>query len=373
LLDSVGVTPDQVRGADDLQRIPVSSKDDLRRAGEECVAREWDGGRVHRASTSGTTGSPLTVFIGDRDRVTRLLHDLRCLIRIGVRPWHRLAILMRREHLRLRSGRSVAFRFEHVSGLLPVEQQMQALARLRPDLLWTTPITLRLLVHGCGGDLRRAHVPSKVVTAAATMPPELKRIMADHGIEHFDFYGAVETGRIAWECTAHSGLHVDFDNVVLETVPTGESDEVVVTALNGFAMPFIRYRLGDLCAPVDAACPCGSAFPLIDHLVGRTGEVIRLPGGGLVSPRSLVDTVQLIAGLRRFQISQRAPDHLLVELCLREPMEPTRVEELRTRLLSQLGEKDIRLDIRFVDEIETPSDKARDFVPLQEPASRQVD
>ena len=106
----------------------------------------------------------------------------------------------------------------------------------------------------------------------------------------------------------------------------------------------------------------------IGYLVGRTGEMIRLAGGGIVSPRTLIDIMESLPGMRQFQISQPALDHLLVELCMQEPMEPAAVAGLSIRLRSAIAVRDLHVDIRLVDQIETPTGKAHAFVPLREPS-----
>src|SRR5574337_426553 len=113
------------------------------------------------------------------------------------------------------------------------------------------PTALRALL-GRIGSLQSLARPRTIVTSAEPLDPVVRRRVSDDlDVDFLNFYGSVESGRIAWECAAHEGLHINADCVILEraadTELSGAGSSVIVTNLNSFAMPFIRYRLGDRC------------------------------------------------------------------------------------------------------------------------------
>ena len=118
-----------------------------------------------------------------------------------------------------------------------------------------------------------------------------------------DLYGSLEFGYMAWECSEHQGYHLNMESVVMEflrdghRVSNGESGEVVCTSLHSYAMPLIRYRLGDLCVPTDARCPCGRGLPLMTLIAGRANDTVKLPGGRIVTPQALADVMVEFAGM----------------------------------------------------------------------------
>src|SRR6185295_20378238 len=103
----------------------------------------------------------------------------------------------------------------------------------------------------------------------------------------FDKYGSREFSGIAYECEAHEGHHIVAENYIVEIlkdgVPAepGELGEVVITDLNNFCMPLIRYRVGDLAVAMDntKTCPCGRGLPRIGRIEGRTQAIIFGPNG----------------------------------------------------------------------------------------------
>ena len=125
--------------------------------------------------------------------------------------------------------------------------------------------------------------PRAIMTSAQVMPPQVRA-----GIEEmfetrvFDKYGSREFSGIAYECDAHDGHHVMAESYIVEILKDGrpalpgETDEVVVTDLNNFSVPLIRYRIGDLATAMDenASCACGRGLPRIGDIQGRAQTVV---------------------------------------------------------------------------------------------------
>jgi phenylacetate-CoA ligase len=100
------------------------------------------------------------------------------------------------------------------------------------------------------------------------------------GCKVFDSYGCREISQIATECEAHNGLHTVFENQYVELI----DQEIVVTNLNNYLMPFIRYKVGDLASAIDyTPCSCGRCSPRIVSLVGRDNDNIELPNGKVIN------------------------------------------------------------------------------------------
>lgn len=190
-------------------------------------------------------------------------------------------------------------------------------------------------------------------------------------LEHYNFYGAVETGRIGWECAAHDGLHLNTDNVVLEIVPTNDAHgsesaglgEAVITTLNNEAMPFVRYRLGDLCSFIDRPCSCGSPLPLISAPVGRTSDLVELPSGRLLSARGLAALIRRQGGIRQLLITQTDRQHVEVQVIVDNGITDSAAVGICSKLREHLAEP-VDVAVRVVDSIEQPGPKARDFISL---------
>ena len=136
-----------------------------------------------------------------------------------------------------------------------------------------------------------------VITEAEPLTPSRRKLISEYfnapvgsrlGIREMGGY-------LALSCTKVSDqFHVITDHVIIEIVredgtpaKPGESGRLIVTDLNNYVMPFIRYDSGDLAVADDALCQCGRGLPLIKQLVGRTSECLRTPAGRFISPLSL--------------------------------------------------------------------------------------
>lgn len=366
LFDDAGLGPRDVRSADDLRHLPVSTRDALRAAGEGARARGVDWSATRVVHTSGSSGKPWAVHrTRAEDRLRRAV-EFRSMRHTGIRPTDVIALLGAvRNAPRRPLERCGLFRVIEVSPLLPVERQIERLREIRPSVFWVYPTALRALL-AAAESLEAVIEPRMVVTSAEPLDEPLRRRAFDRRpIETRNFYGSAEIGRIGWECGEHRGLHVNVDCVILELLEDddlpGAGRSVVATNLNSHAMPFLRYRLGDRCAWVEGGCPCGSPLPLIRPPVGREWDVLRLPSGRMVSPWGLNVFLRDLPGLLQFRFVQKRRDRLEVQLRFSRPPASATLESLRERIASHLGEP-ISIEIAPVDAIGEGTLKFRSFL-----------
>ncbi len=370
LFSSVGLSPEDIRTVEDLKHIPITTKDDLRNAGlENIVAKGVELSSCELLRTSGSTGKPFTTYFNRREGRTRWLLHFRALLSVGFRPWDRLALLGPEQPHRIRLHQRLGFyQSSNVSPFISIENQIQSLQQLRPTLFWAYPTILRAVLHKVDYRLRNFIRPRILITSSEVFDDDIKRrILADLDIEMFNFYGAIETGRIAAECTAHEGLHVHADHVILEclenewTAEMGKAGATVITALNAFTMPLIRYNLGDICRFVEKTCSCGSSFPLIEPPLGRREDLIRLPNGKVLSPHGFFFILRGFHGIDQFRIIQESFDHFVIQILFKENPQDDTLSKVRSRTMEYLGEP-VRLDIQLVDFIQEEKRKFRRFI-----------
>lgn len=370
LFQSVGLLPEDIRTVKDLQRIPITTKDDLRTAGvERITAKGIDFAACQVVHTSGTTGKPFAIHLTGRDLRARNLIEFRALLSIGFRPQDRLAVLgpaqphVMRLHQRLGFYRSV-----NISPALSLDDQIDLLKLSRPTILWAYPTVLKALLYRVNYHLDTVARPRMLITSAEVCDDMLKaRIQGNLKIEMLNFYAANEVGRIAAECLAHEGLHVNEDHVILECVNSrhpaepGVSGEAVVTSLNALAQPFIRYRLGDVCKFTEKPCSCGSPFPLISPPLGRLDDAVKLPSGKIVSLWPFTFILRKMDRLEQYRIIQESAEHLVVELVFSGDPNDDALVRLRSRFMEHLGEP-VSVDIQCVDGIRDETSKFRSFI-----------
>jgi len=191
-------------------------------------------------------------------------------------------------------------------------------------------------------------------------------------IEMFNFYGSIESGRVAAECRAHEGLHVNSDHVILECLKeNGEAKQTglgasVVTNLDIFTMPFIRYRLGDLFRFKEKRCYCGSSFPLIDPPIGRDEDMVRLPSSRILSALPFMYILRGISSIHQFRVIQESLDHFVIQIAWRTNPVPEQVSNIRSRFTDFFAEP-VRLDIENAENITDEKLKFRHFISKVKP------
>jgi phenylacetate-CoA ligase len=169
-------------------------------------------------------------------------------------------------------------------GVGQTEQQLQAIAELKPAGYTGTPSFLRILIEkakDAGVDVSSMR---KAMTGGEALPPSLRDWFAQHGVDAYQSYAIADIGLIAYETSAREGLVIDEGVIVeivrpgtTEPVPEGEVGEVVVTTLNP-DYPLIRFGTGDLSAVLPGACPTGRTNMRIKGWMGRADQTTKIRG-----------------------------------------------------------------------------------------------
>lgn len=214
-------------------------------------------------------------------------------------------------------------------------------------------------------------VPQRaIISTAGTLQPHMReRIEQVFGCRLIDRYGSREVGDVAGECSHHTGLHVfpwtNFVEVLSDDgspVEPGAPGRVVVTSLANFAMPLIRYEIGDRAALVHSdrpACPCGRRGQRIARLLGRTVDTFKAPDGSLINGEYFTHMLYFKDFVEKFQVVQRSPSWIVYRLITSGPAPQEDVDEIIDGTRAVMG-PGCEVEFEFVDEIPpSPSGKYR--------------
>jgi phenylacetate-CoA ligase len=168
----------------------------------------------------------------------------------------------------------------------------------------------------------------------------------------FNTYGSREFMSIAAECDVHQGLHVNAENILLETKePASEGpSEFLVTDLHNFGMPFIRYEIGDIGVMDSKPCLCGRGLPKIHSIEGRTLDALRGADGRIVPGEFFPHLLKDISEISEFQVEQKSLDQLLLSVVLNGGLSDESQTLLRCQVAKVLGDG-TRLEVRQVPSI----------------------
>ncbi|MES2975117.1 MAG: AMP-binding protein [Pseudomonadota bacterium] len=253
-----------------------------------------------------------------------------------------------------------------------MREHAQWLRRLNPAYLNTAPAVLAGIVDACEEGEPPPAGLQQVMTVGETVTPELReRTLRMLGASIRDRYTCEEVGTVALQCPHdESRYHVCVGNNIVEivddaghAVAAGQPGRVLVTGLQHWASPAVRYDLGDI-ASMAPQCTCGAQVPVLFKLLGRKRFLVRLPSGERIFLKIVAKDFLRIAPVREFRVTQLTAQAMRVELVLERALSPDEHAALLAMLRKQVY-ADFDYDIRQVDAIAwTPGAKRQDVVSL---------
>jgi phenylacetate-CoA ligase len=225
-----------------------------------------------------------------------------------------------------------------------VPAQAGWLQRHAPEYVLTYPNNLMALLRHFSRLGERVPRLREVRTIGETVTPELRAACrAVWDVPIVDAYSSNELGYLALQCPESGLYHVMAESVMVEILRAdgtpcapGETGRVVVTSLHNFAMPLLRYELNDY-AEAGGPCSCGRGLPTIARILGRSRNMLRLPGGGERWPLVGFDRYREIAPIRQYQLVQRTLEEIEARFVTDRPLTREEEERLASVIQSSLG------------------------------------
>ena len=338
-----GFAPEQIKSLDDLRRLPLTTKADLRDSyplGFMGVPRE----KVARyQGTSGTTGKPTWTAYTKTDVENWSNLCARFLVSGGLRPEHTVQLSF--GFGLFTGGFGLHFGIEKVgAGIIPIssgnsDRQLTCMVDLQPEILICTPsYALKLMDTILQGDVERSQLNLEHAFFGGEPWTEDMRVRIEDGlkIRCWNNYGLAEVQGpgVSGECAYRNGMHIQEDHFIfevidpdtLEPLPDGERGEIVITPLNREGFPVLRYRTRDIGFIFnDGPCPCGRTTRRMSRILGRTDDMLIVRGVNVFPS-------QIEAALMR--IDSVAP-HYMIEVSRPEAMDEITVHiEMKPEMFS---------------------------------------
>jgi phenylacetate-CoA ligase len=360
LYQESGVRPEDVRGLEDLSRLPTTSRRQMQETPiEERIETGVDLSRCASYETSGSTGEPLRIVRTQHEDARLFGRRLRAQILAGLRPWD-LRVNIGSPRKIFGWHRLGAFRIRTVQNRQPHEGLVDKVAAADPDVLIVSPESLALLLEQMEEGGRRP-APRRIFTGANQLPPGVRRRATEaFGAPITDFYATTECNLIAWQCDRCGVYHTSDDSVIVELVgddglpaAPGEEGEVVLTTLHTYSMPFLRFRLGDLATRPREPRRCAIRFGAIERIEGRVADYIRSPSGVRIGPFRIMDAIDELPGVQRWQMVQVTPDRVEVRFEALAGTDVDAVASAIARRCAELFPGDLTIEpraTRFTDE-----------------------
>ncbi len=383
MFDHHGIAVDGIVRSERFHEIPLLDRRTVKRRSNDLIAQRHLSNAIWNSS-GGSTGEPVRIFqdqtFRDTARANKFLFDEWTGIKLGDKKlwlwgserdlfkgkesWgDQLADLVNRR-MKLNS-------FRMGKNHLPL--YVERINQYKPDQMLCYVQSIEALAKYIHNEGLKVHSPVSIMTTAGTLYPDIRSLLEEvFGAPIFNRYGSREVGDIASECNHHRGLHVSAMTHLVEILredgtpcQPGEVGEIVVTLLTNFAMPLIRYRIGDRGAWAEDACSCGRHWPLLSHIEGRVQDLFVSRAGQKVDGTFFIRMFFHVEWVRKFQVIQESYERITFRIVPENGAEQLteRAREDIARMIEQtrLALKDrIEVDIQFVEEIlPGPSGKYR--------------
>jgi len=378
------ITPEQ------WQQVPILSRSMVQQHRQDLLSKRLPEkhGDINEVKTSGSTGLPIHVSGTD---VTQFF-------------WRGCALRDHFWHQRDLSGKMAAIRTaakgesEYPGALFPdwgivteviintgqsvilnigtdITLQAEFLLREEPDYLISYPSNLQTLAMYFMQKQLKLEKLKEVRSLGEALGSEVRSICHEAwGVPLVDIYTAHEVGYIALQCPENEGTyHVQAENLYVEVVDDegrpckpGEVGRVLLTTLHNFAMPLIRYEIGDY-AKVGGSCSCGRTLPVLSKIMGRKRNMLVFPNGTKSWPnlgRITKDKISKVRDLRikQFQFVQKSLDRIEVRLVTRQPLNDDD-KSFFIKVIQEELRYPFNIDITYLDDIpRSKGGKFEDFI-----------
>jgi phenylacetate-CoA ligase len=374
-----GLIPNDIKDMNDLNKLPILTKEIIRSHFDEFIPVNFKNYKPILNLTGGSTGEPLRYYI---------TKDVASISWAGMyRGWGWAGYKFGDK--RITFGGSSLVPNKKPSFLQLTRQRLERnlplsvvsmnkekyesciaiIRKYKPIFLKGYPSSIYLLADYCmNNKINDIRFKAIFSTAEVLLPQYRELIQIQFNCKVYDQYGSYDGGGQALECEKHSGFHITVEKVIMEIVdengshvPPGQPGRIIVTDLHNYAMPFIRYDVGDIGVMDNEPCSCGRNLPMLKSIEGRTTDIIKFSNGICISGPAIVHLFRLQTHVKQYQVIQNAKDELLIKIVKAEGYSDIDTEIFMSVLKHHAGEG-IEINLEFCDEIPTGSNSKYRFI-----------
>ncbi|HEB79202.1 MAG TPA: phenylacetate--CoA ligase family protein [Rhodospirillales bacterium] len=386
-LEAAGLDPKGRITVKQWEKIPLLRREDIQKAGKTLHSAKVppSHGKIGGIFTSGSTGKPIHAL---RTRLFMFFFDS---ITLRDHYWQGFDVTKKLAAIRSSKKGDAPYpdggkgHWGNITGATPgagnavtlnllctAKEQVDWLQRQNPEYILTLPSNFRQLAEYCLENKIKLPNLRKGQTISEAVSPAVRDICREAwGVELCDIYSAREAGYLALQCPDHGHYHAQSEVTMVEVLndegkacEPGEMGRVVVTPLHNFAMPLLRYDIGDY-AEAGEDCPCGRGLPVLKRVIGREQGMLVLRSGEKVTTLLGSGDIKKFLGLapvRQYQFVQKDLETIEVRLAAKRKIKKKEEDSIKEWLTAKYG-CPFTVTFVYLDEIEKgPSGKYNDFI-----------
>jgi len=356
LFKEKSISVEEIKSFDDLQKLPITSKEDLQQYNLEFIAVPEDD-IIDFVTTSGTLGSPVNFALNDADLDRLAENEYRSFQLAGLKKSDKVQITTTLDR-RFMAGmayflglRKLGAGIIRTGSGLP-QLQWESIERFKPNYLVAVPSFLLKMIEYAEEnniDFENSSITGAICIGEPLRDQEFnlnalgKKISDLWNIELFSTYASTEMATAFTECMEHQGNHVPTDLIHTEVlnengkqVKPGEIGELVVTPLGTQTIPLLRFATGDMLTYYESNCACGRNTPRLSSVIGRKQQKIKLKGTSLY-PQHIIEVLNSYGKIESFVIEARLDDIGNDHLQILVPNSFKEIENLKDYFRSRLN------------------------------------
>ena len=374
LFKELKLRPDDIKTKDDLHKLPVLTKETIRKNLSELIARNIPKSQRIEAHSSGSTGEPLKYYIDKQSYSYGWAQTFRCWSWAGFRlgdPYVKVSLNPRIEFKKKLQDRLMRCTYIYASADITKEtfpSLLKIIENAKPKIIRGYASSIYIFARFMNElDLRPNHTPNAIMTTGEILFPHYRELIESiFNTQVYDGYGG-ESTPIAFECEEHN-YHLCDETVIVEfigrdnqQVSEGEIGEIIITNLVNYAMPMIRYKIGDIGTPSKDLCSCGRGLSVMESIKGRDTDIVVTPNGGFLVVHFFTILFEHIEGVEQFQVIQDKIDRLRIKIVKNEKFTDADLNYIISWIKRHAGDE-MEVDIEFVDSIPPARSGKRRFV-----------
>jgi len=350
---------------DKFEKLPFLTKDIIRKKKDDLYSNDYKNKNYFENTSGGSTGEPVK-FIQDKkywnkNVANKLFYAQMVGKEIGgkeVKLWGSErdilegSIGIKNKVKNFIYNRKVLNAFKMTPN--DMKSYVNKINTFQPKHIWTYIESIFELAKFIERNNLAIHSPNSIITTAGVLTEETRKYIEEvFNTKVYNQYGSREVGDIACECQEQKGLHIFEWSHFVEII----NNKVIVTSLNNYSMPLIRYKIGDIANFKTGSCSCGRNTLRVANVTGRISSHFRLKDGSIVHGEYFTHLFYFRDWVKKFQVIQNAYDKIICKIVKSKEISIEDQTKIKQKIRKVMG-KDCEVKFKFVDKISpSPSGK----------------